>query len=199
MGMYFLIAAIYTASYAATGRPLLDRLPRALQVVYSLYYTTIITFPFLVTVVYWAIIYQPPFPTDAFDAWKEISQHALNSVFALFEVLVPRTDTPPLIHAFWLIIILALYLGLAYVTLATKGFYVYNFLSPSYEGSRGKVAAYIIAVLVAALIAFAIVKAVIWLRLWLTERLFGMGAKNSAEDRGTASADPEMRPVKRDI
>lgn len=61
----------------------------------------------------------------------------------------------------------ALYLGVAYITHHTQGFYVYNFLDPSTE--HAKLAAYIIGILAAALIIFAIVNVVkILLGRWTT-------------------------------
>ncbi len=46
----------------------------------------------------------------------QISEHALNSVFALFEIIIPRTDPPPPLHLVFLIILLACYLSVAYIT-----------------------------------------------------------------------------------
>ena len=72
-----------------------------------------------------------PWYTDEYDAWSNISQHAMNSLFALFEAFIPRTNPRPWIHLPFIILILALYLGLAYLTKATQEFYVYNFLNPA--------------------------------------------------------------------
>ena len=49
LAFYFLFAAIHTFSYARTGSALLNSWPKALQVLHSIFYTTIVTFPFLVT------------------------------------------------------------------------------------------------------------------------------------------------------
>lgn len=189
---YFLLSAAHTLAYALTTRPLLDRFPRPLQALHSLYYTTIVTFPLLVTIIYWAILYEGPWYPTPYQGWKEISQHALNSFFALFEIVVPRTAAPPWVHVLWLVVLLALYLALAYVTRATKGFYPYSFLDPGPEGpgGRGWVAAYCIIILVAAVVLFVIVKYVIWARVWLTERKMGMDGK-FARKRG-ARGDAEM-------
>ena len=48
-----------------------------------------------------------------------------------------------------------MYLGVAYITYATQGFYVYNFLNPGIE--HAKLAAYIVGILVGCIIIFAIV------------------------------------------
>ncbi len=54
--------------------------------------------------------------------------HALNTVFAGLEIILPRSDPHPWLLLVPIIIILALYLALAYLTHATEGFYVYSFL-----------------------------------------------------------------------
>ena len=55
---------------------------------------------------------------------------------------------------------LACYLGVAYITYATQGVWVYNFLNPSVE--HGLVAAYIVGILVGTILVFAIVNAIRW-------------------------------------
>ena len=49
--------------------------------------------------------------------------HALNSVFALFEILFTHAGPTPWTHAPLIVILLACYLGVAYITRATQGFY----------------------------------------------------------------------------
>lgn len=49
LAFYFLFAAIHTATYWLTGNPLLARWPKFLQTMHSIYYSTITTYPFLVT------------------------------------------------------------------------------------------------------------------------------------------------------
>ena len=102
-------------------------------------------------------------------AGSQISEHALNSFYALFEILLTRTSPRPPLHLLFLIILLALYLALAYICRATEGFYVYNFLDPA--TGAGHVAAYCIGILVAACVIFGIVWVVIWLRNKATKNL----------------------------
>ncbi|EKD18137.1 uncharacterized protein L3040_007684 [Drepanopeziza brunnea f. sp. 'multigermtubi'] len=188
---YFLVAAIHTASYATTngGTPFLNRMSRPLQALHSLFYTTITTYPFLVTIVYWALIYGPDHPyTNAFSLWSNISQHGLNSAFALFEILLTRTAPPPWIHFPWLVVILLCYLGVAYITYATKHYFVYRFLNfkPAQHvtlpgggteniGGVGAAAvvAYGIGIAVAILVIFCASRMLIQLRLWVTETKMG--------------------------
>lgn len=81
------------------------------------------------------------------------------------------------------IIILALYLGLAYLTHATQGFYTYGFLDLQ-KNSSGIVAAYIVGILVAAIVIFLIVRYLILLRVWVTEKKLGLTGKFSKKARG---------------
>ncbi|KAI9047787.1 hypothetical protein LZ554_008497 [Drepanopeziza brunnea f. sp. 'monogermtubi'] len=187
---YFLVAAIHTASYATNGgTPFLNRMSRPLQALHSLFYTTITTYPFLVTIVYWAIIYDPDHPyTNPFSLWSNISQHGLNSAFALGEILLTRTAPPPWIHLPWLIVILLCYLGVAFITYATKHYFVYRFLNfhPAHHvalpgggteniGGVGAAAvvAYAFGIALAILVIFCASRMLIQLRLWVTETKMG--------------------------
>jgi hypothetical protein len=73
IAFYFLFAASHTFFYAHRGLAPLDRWPRPLQALHSLLYTTIVTFPFLVTIVFWAILYDGPWYPVRFDAWSNVS------------------------------------------------------------------------------------------------------------------------------
>ncbi|KAL0935324.1 uncharacterized protein CTRU02_209915 [Colletotrichum truncatum] len=177
LGFYFLISAIHTFTYAHSGTPLLDRFPRPLQALHAFYYTTVTTYPFIVTIVYWGILFKGPWYTDVFEAWSNISQHALNLAFSLFEIIIPRTSAAQLewVHMLWLIIVLALYLSLAYLD-HNEYFYPYGFLDIAKNGS-GKTAAYIVGIAVAGIVFYLVVKGLIWLREWVTERKLGMDGK----------------------
>lgn len=75
-----------------------------------------------------------------------------------------------------MILLLALYLALTYITKATEDFYPYGFLDPS-NGHSGRVAAYAFAILAAIVVIFLAVWGLIWARKWLTERMMGMKGK----------------------
>jgi hypothetical protein len=102
----------------------------------------------------------------------------MNSVYALFEIIFPRTEPLPFLNIIPIVILLALYLALAYLTYYTQGFYTYGFLDLQ-KNSSGIVAAFIIGILVAAIIIFLIVKYLILLRVWITEKKLGMTGKFS--------------------
>ena len=74
-----------------------------------------------------------------------------------------------------LIVLLALYLGLAYLTHTTEHFYVYSFLNPA--NGRGLVAGACVGILVASIIVFVIVRYLILLRRWTTEQKLGLSEK----------------------
>ncbi|KAL8996454.1 MAG: hypothetical protein Q9169_004048 [Polycauliona sp. 2 TL-2023] len=187
LGFYFLFSSLHTFSYARTGKSWLQKWPAALQVAHTVFYTTVVTFPILVTAVFWAILYNGTwFPTE-FEGWSNTSQHALNTVFAAFEILATRTSPPPPAHLPFLVILLALYLALAYLTHVTAGFYPYSFLDPD-KGS-GKLAGYILGILAAACVIFGIVWGIIWVRRWLTESKLSMRGKLS---KHTVPRDEEM-------
>lgn len=70
---YMTIASIHTFVYSKKGYSWLDRWWRPLQVLHSLFYTTIVVFPFIVTIVYWAILYSGPWFPVTMDAFRNVS------------------------------------------------------------------------------------------------------------------------------
>lgn len=72
---YMTIASIHTFVYVRRGYTWLDRWWRPLQVLHSLLYTTVIVFPFLVTIVYWAILYNTWFLTTM-EGFRNVSSYS---------------------------------------------------------------------------------------------------------------------------
>lgn len=70
---YMTIASIHTFVYALKGRSWLERWPRPLQMLHSFFYTTIISYPFLVTIVYWPLIYSGRWYTQEYTAYSNVS------------------------------------------------------------------------------------------------------------------------------
>ncbi|RDA93216.1 hypothetical protein CP533_6494 [Ophiocordyceps camponoti-saundersi (nom. inval.)] len=192
LAFYFLFASLHSFSYARTGHPLLLRFPRPLQALHSLFYSSIVVFPFIVTLTYWAVLYRASFPT-AFDTWRNVSQHALNSVFALFEIVVPRTSPLPWLHLAWLALFLLAYLAVAFITLADQGFYVYAFLDYRQAGGRAYVAAYVFGITFALVLIFCAVHFLIRLRCWLTESKLKLAVKYARDP--SLAADIEAAVV----
>lgn len=121
---------------------------------------------------------------------SQVSRHGLNSLAALLEIILPATNPPPWLHIPLLILLLALYLALAYITHATQGFYPYAFLDPAHGG--GRLAGYIIGIAAACVVIFLVV----WGLIWVRKRVTGTG-KRSKNDHDiprylSASHDVEM-------
>ena len=115
--------------------------------------------------------------------------YRLNSVFALFEIIFPRTNPMPFLHLIAIVIILLLYLCVAYITYADAHFYVYSFLDDRIH-SRGVVAGYIIGILVVSIIAFTVVHFVVRFRQWVTEtKLHKTGVLGKQQRQGIADAE----------
>ncbi|KAF8803216.1 hypothetical protein BYT27DRAFT_7195795 [Phlegmacium glaucopus] len=175
---YFFASGVQTFAYARNnkqGYPL-QHWPRILRYLHGLLLSTVVTFPILVTVVYWALLSSPSTFETPYSTWSNISKHALNSVLALFEVFF--TNIGPLA---WLdlpvtIVILAGYLGVAYITHATQGIYPYAFLDPKKQGKL--LAAYIVGIAVGQCIVFLVVTGLIHFRQWLNTKVFKQ--KNNA-------------------
>ena len=67
-------------------------------------------------------------------AWVNISVQALNTVFALFEIGFTNSPPVPWLTLPVCILVLAAYLGIAYITHATQGFYSTVFHSRVFFG-----------------------------------------------------------------
>lgn len=113
----------------------------------------------------------------------------MNSVIAFSEIILPRTSPPPFLHIPFLIIILGLYLGVAYITRATEHFYVYHFLDP--KTGTGKVAAHDFGVIAIAIVLFLVIWGLVWARKWVTEKRFKM-AKLHPSTAHSSHEDVEM-------
>jgi hypothetical protein len=205
LSFYFLFASLHTLTYAIHGgTPLLNRFPRPLQALHHLFWSSITIYPLLVTIVYWAVLY------DGFDTrfalWSNVSQHALNSSFALFELVFTRVNPAPWIHLLWLVIILACYCGLAYLTHATKGVYVYSFLNPEpkheVDGKniggvgQGEVVGYVLGIAVGICILFCVSKGIATLRKWVTEtKMDRRGKFYAGREMGIGEVELETQRV----
>lgn len=206
LAFYFLVASIHTFTYALHGgTPLLNRFPRPLQAFHYLFWSSITTYPFLVTIVYWGVLYSGF--TTRFELWSNVSEHGLNSSFALFELLLTRINPAPWIHLLWLVIILACYCGLAYLTHATKGVYVYDFLNPAPKhevngvnvggvGSQGVVAGYVFGIAAGICILFCVSKGIATLRKWVTEtKMDRKGKFYAGREMGMGEVELETQRV----
>jgi hypothetical protein len=76
----------------------------------------------------------------------------------------------------------ALYVGLAYVTYASQGFYTYKFLNPK-NGIRILVA-YVFGIQAAVCVIFTAVRWIIQGRVWLTEHKLGFEGRFASNHKG---------------
>ncbi|KAI5359155.1 Putative protein rolling stone [Septoria linicola] len=178
LAFYFTISLWHTFIYArnqaylrtTTTSHLHDTFPRWLQLAHSLWYSTITTYPFLVSIVYWCTMYGGPWPSDSpFTQWINISVHGLNSLFAILEIVFSAVRPPPFIsHLLVVLTGLSLYLGVAYITKAHQGIYVYEWMNPTWgaEGVAGHVFGY-----AAAMVGiYSLGWGATWTREWLVAR-----------------------------
>lgn len=166
---YFWASGVQTFSYsrrwkkagAGVGYPL-QRQPGILRCMHMVLQSTVVTFPILVTIVFWALLSGPSTFETVYSSWDAVSFHALNTVFSLFEIILTNSPPAPWLTLPFGIFFLAGYLGIAYITHATQGFYTYSFLD--LQKQHAKVAAYIVGIAVGEIIIFCLIRGVIVLR-----------------------------------
>jgi hypothetical protein len=155
-------------SGAGAGYPL-QRWPKVMQALHIILRATVVTFAILVTIVFWALLASSSTFSTPYLAWSEVSIHALNTVFALFEIGFTNSPSAPWLTLPFCILALAGYLGVAYITHLTQGFYTYPFLNPTIQGP--KLAGYIIGIAVAEIIIFCLIKGIeTWRERWAVRR-----------------------------
>jgi len=72
---YMTIAAVHTFVYMKKGYAWIDRWWRPLQALHSLFYSTIVVFPIIVTIVYWAVLYDGPWFSITEDAFRNVGSY----------------------------------------------------------------------------------------------------------------------------
>ncbi|KZO97871.1 hypothetical protein CALVIDRAFT_597332 [Calocera viscosa TUFC12733] len=167
---WFWASGVQTSLYAfregRKGYPL-QRWPRFLRFLHSLLFSTVAVYPIIVLIVVWAILYNPKtYWATTYSSWEEVSVHMINAVLAMFEVIFSNIAPMPWWHMLFIVIGLALYLGVAYITRASQGFYTYSFLNPATE--KAKLAGYIIGIGIGGCLVFILIRYIIVLRVWLT-------------------------------
>ncbi|KAF8336040.1 hypothetical protein F5887DRAFT_921016 [Amanita rubescens] len=147
---------IYAWCSLRKGTFALREWPRFLQFFHVWLYTTVVTFPIVVTAVFWVVRQRS----------SRGLTHGATYKCTRSTLLLTNVPPPPWIYLPLNVAILACYLRIAYITSGTQHFYTYNFLDPKKEG--GLLAAYIVGIAVCECVAYALVYGVIVLRQKVT-------------------------------
>ncbi|KAJ4343635.1 hypothetical protein N0V95_006609 [Ascochyta clinopodiicola] len=180
LGFYFLFSSIHTFMFFFKNRTLLHGWPKALQLMHSMYYSCVTSMPFLVTIVFWGTM-NSGWPAGRFEQWMNLSVHGLNSVFAIVEILLPATKAPPVSHLSVVLLLLSTYLGLAYLTRYTQGFYVYEWMNPAH--GNVSIVLHVLAYAAGIITIFFLVSVTIRLRNMLAGRL-SQGRNTNIQEKG---------------
>ena len=132
---------------------------------------------------------QASFPFLIDTNGPQISTHAMNSLFALFEIFIPRTERPPWIHLPFLILFLVMYLALAYTTYATQGFYTYGFLDP--KNGTGFLIGYIFGIFAGICVVFVFIWMLVWFREWFSTSVLRLEGKLAKTHGGYEAGDQQ--------
>ncbi|EIM88717.1 uncharacterized protein STEHIDRAFT_75460 [Stereum hirsutum FP-91666 SS1] len=153
--------------------------PRILQFLHMLLFSTIIVYPIITTAVFWSLLTSSTTLSGTVNAWTNISVHALNTALAAFEIFLTNMPPTPYLHVVFLVILLAFYLGVAYITFATQGFYVYDFLDPSEQGAL--LAAYIVGIGAGCVVVFLVTRNLCLARQKIVARFLPQSQPATAE------------------
>ncbi|KAF9353690.1 hypothetical protein BGX26_008553 [Mortierella sp. AD094] len=104
--------------------------------IHWLLYATIVTFHVIVPIVFWTMLANYMKLPTGFGAWQNASVHAVDGVFAVFELIFNRHFLQP-IHSFVVAGVMVSYMFLTFIYHKTSGIWVYPFL----DWSQGPIAA----------------------------------------------------------
>ncbi|PPQ69543.1 hypothetical protein CVT25_000860 [Psilocybe cyanescens] len=202
---YYIASSTQTVAYALRWRRLgtgagypLQRWPRMLQALHVVLHSSVVSFPILVTIVFWALLSDSTTFESAFTTWSNLSVHAFNTAFALIEIFLTNSPPPPWLTLPITVLFLIGYMGVAYITHDTQGFYTYSFLDPKKQGA--KLAAYIIGIAVAQIIIFSVVRGLMVLRQRWAQRNDRVlpdvpGPQNGSGGRPTVNIEDDWEEV----
>ncbi|KAF9042396.1 hypothetical protein BJ165DRAFT_1486947 [Panaeolus papilionaceus] len=165
---------------------------RVVQAAHVVLASTAVTYPVIVTAVFWSLLAGDGVFSSPGESYNNISVHALNSLFALIEMVFSNSPPIPWITLPFGLLGMAGYLGVAYITRATQGFYTYAFLDPSQHTTSAFVAVYIVGICIAEIVVFCLVRGVMVLReRWATKKGLVMSLKGKRRDSKRGGADVE--------
>ncbi|KAK3819544.1 MAG: hypothetical protein J3Q66DRAFT_159532 [Benniella sp.] len=137
--------------------------------IHWLLYSTVVTFHFIVPVVFWTLLSNGGI-RSALGNWQNISVHALDGAFAIFELVFNRHMLEP-IHSFVVAGVMVLYMLLTFVVHATEDRWVYPFL----DWDQGAIcAAYYIGIAIGLFVVFFVL---LFLHRFRNNRLAEMCAR----------------------
>ncbi|KAF7354027.1 hypothetical protein MVEN_01089500 [Mycena venus] len=188
---YFTASGFQTALYARYGQKAypLQRWAKPWRFLHLLLLSTITAFPILVSIVFWGVLADASTFDTRYDAWSAISVHLLNSVFALFEILLTNTPASQWILLPFGVVFLLGYVGVVYITHATQGFYAYSFMDPA----KGPVhlAIYIAGIGLAECVIFTLVHGIVVLRRRGVARFLPVPAAPASDVKSLSSASDD--------
>jgi len=176
---YFSAVAFHTGFFVLSLRQLkrgkvsrapwypLQKWGKVFQFLHLWLFSTIITMPIVVTVVYWAFLADASSFADPFTAWSNVTFHILNTVFLLTEFIFGRTRLY-VGYSILCIVILGFYLGMVYLVHDVQSIWVYNFFDPTKPNA--KVAAFIVGILAAEVVVYFVMWGLIHMRDWIFPR-----------------------------
>lgn len=131
---------------------------------FSTFYTASVTFPFVISIAYWLVLY-PSVPVSDYGGNDQtlyyfllINITVLNSVIALLEIMILSSVRKPKDLAIEVIAIIAIYLLYAIWAVFGRfitGEYVYKYFDPDYAGWRGVVTTDVVILSLMATVFFA--------------------------------------------
>ncbi|KAF9938351.1 hypothetical protein BGZ67_000256 [Mortierella alpina] len=150
-----------------------------------LLYSTVITYHIIVPIVYWTML-NVGGNMSALATWQNVSVHAIDGVFAIFELIFNRHFLQP-IHSVIVAAVMVLYMLLTFVVRSTKGIWVYPFLN----WDRGAIcAAYYLGIAIGLFIIFFILLIVHKYRnRWFAKRCAAVNA-----DQQLGASQPQQLP-----
>ncbi|KAJ7055971.1 hypothetical protein C8F01DRAFT_1156497 [Mycena amicta] len=186
---YYIAAAVQTIAYARWGAYPLRRWPRILQALHVILQSTI-TFPFIVTVVFWVLLASSSTFKTRYSGWSNISMHAMNSPLRPHRHPLHQLPARAMAHP-------AHPHPPPRMLPRRRGFYTYTFLDPVKEG--GLLAAYIVGIAAGEIIVFLLARGVVALRQRLVVRMGRLPGPERSDDVVSREGLDEWEQVERPI
>ncbi|KAJ2785668.1 hypothetical protein H4R18_000359 [Coemansia javaensis] len=134
--VYLLSSLVHAVDMWRRGAPaLFAGMPPALRLAHWLLFESVLTFAVLVSALYWSLLYRPEYLRTAKERWLTVSVHAANTAAVAADAAAgAMTLSPHWTHPLTLCAIGALYLALAYLNRAVRGWFPYDFIDYDKHG-----------------------------------------------------------------